>query len=486
MIIMQTPLVDALNETIKQNQLRFHMPGHAGHMVFSDLFSGAMSESICGLSPALFQYDVTELELLDVLSEPSGVLEESQNRAAKTYNVAHSFYLVQGSSVGLQAAMLSLFKTGDKVLLPRNVHRSMISGLILTGAEPVWFYPELHTDWCLWGVVTPEQLTAQLNADSSIKGVVITSPTYEGVTSDCQALADICKQRGVALIVDEAHGSLFPFATQLPESAVTSLADVVVQSIHKGAGCLTQGAVAHLPHDSNVTAHRFQQALNTLHTTSPSYPLLASIELAIAHVAKPETQVCIDVHVERCRQLKNNFKLKAPWLDFWESSLINHVNHDPTRFIMRPALENKTHLALPMAELFESEFGLAYESANTGHCLYMTGIGHAQHPSIMDAFEARLLKSEALVAGLNDEKTNSETSLNIILPPLPKVVMSPRDAFFAEGEIVPMKQALNRISRQTIVHCPPGVSVVQAGETITQELFEMLLAEGCREIDVVR
>ncbi len=479
---MQTPLVDALNETIKQKQLRYHMPGHAGHMVFSGLFKESMSDSICGLSPELFQYDVTELELLDVLSESSGVLAESQALVAKIYNAAHSFYLVQGSSVGLQSAMLALFKSGDKILLPRNAHRSIVSGLILTGAEPVWFYPELHTDWCLWGVVTLESLEAQLKADPTIKGVVITSPTYEGVTSDCAALAELCKQYDVALIVDEAHGSLFPFATDLPSSAVTSSADVVVQSLHKGGGCLTQGAIAHLPHGSRVSPQRFQQALNTLHTTSPSYPLLASMELAIAHLSTPETQDTLNTHVQRCQQLKASLKTSAPWLAFWESSV---VVHDATRFIMRPVLENTTQQALNMAEVLELECGLAYESANRGHSLYMTGIGHVHNPALIDTFEERLIRSEPLIKQLSEKSAQQNIVFSEVLPPLPETAMTPRDAFFATGEVLPLDQCIGRVSRQTIVHCPPGVPVIQAGEKITQNLHAILSAQGCKELDVV-
>ena len=252
------------------------MPGHSGQGFLTPGFD---------LGEACFAYDLTEVEGLDVLSEPSGPIAEAQAQAAALYGVAQSFFLVQGSTVGLQAAVLACLKPGDKVLLPRNIHRAVVAGLILTGAEPVWFLPPWLPDWGLWGGISPEQFEAQLNLQSDIQAVILTSPTYEGLGSDSAAIAALCREHELFLIVDEAHGSLWPLSNRLPPSACHSGADAVIHSLHKNAGSLTQTGLAHLPHGSRIDAVAFQQALNTLQTTSPSYLLLGSIDAALGFLA---------------------------------------------------------------------------------------------------------------------------------------------------------------------------------------------------------
>jgi arginine/lysine/ornithine decarboxylase len=220
-----TPLLDALNDYDRLQRKRFHVPAHAGQdLTGTDLFKDP------------FRFDLTEVEGLDVLSEPSECLLEAQEAAAKAFGVSRTFFLVNGASVGLQAALLSVLKPGEKVLVARNAHRSVLGGLILLDAQPAWFLPEQLQAWGLRGAVRLETLQNAYRNNPDAKAVVLTSPTYEGIGSDIESIAAWCRETGLFLIVDEAHGSLWPFSDQLPVSACTFPCDAVIHSLHKSGG----------------------------------------------------------------------------------------------------------------------------------------------------------------------------------------------------------------------------------------------------------
>ena len=207
-----TPLLKALVDYQQLNRRRFHGPGHAGVSLGPEWEA---AHCTLGFSSAALQFDLTELEGLDVLSEPEGCLRESQDLLAQRLDVAHSFYLINGSSVGLQASLLAAFQPGDKVLIPRNAHRSVLSGLILAGIHPVWCLPDWLDAWGLWGPLSTGTIETQLVNHPDIKGIVLTHPTYEGVLSPLDKIAKVCQANNLTLIVDEAHGGPFALSSQI-------------------------------------------------------------------------------------------------------------------------------------------------------------------------------------------------------------------------------------------------------------------------------
>jgi arginine/lysine/ornithine decarboxylase len=415
-----------------------------------------------------YRYDLTELDGLDVLSEPSGCIQEAQAQAARLFGVSHSYFLVNGASVGLMAAMLTAVRPGDKVLLPRNVHRSVLSGLILSGAEPVWFLPERLDDWGLWGAVTVSQVEAELARHPSIKALFLTSPTYEGLGSDVAALSRLCRERNVLLVVDEAHGSLWNFTERLPDSACRAACDVVIHSMHKSGGSLTQGALAHLPKGSRIDPDAFQQALNTLQTTSPSYLLMASLDAACHYLASEAGQSRVQALLKQVAVLRESlsavlhrFQLFDPGDQrFWDPCKLYFIN--------------PFEAGEDWGGRLEAEERLAFESVSPYGTLYLANLGLEAEDFAF--FQQVLCQEDA-------RQTNAEAQPAIVFPcdptiAVPEVVLSPRDAFFAPGVRLLPEAALGHTAKETVVHCPPGIPVLMPGERIRAEHLPMLPEEG--------
>lgn len=357
------------------------------------------------------------------------------------------------------AAMLSTLKPETRVLVPRNIHRSVISGMILTGANPVWFLPDWLEPWGVWSGITAEQITEQLEAaekrSERITAVIITSPTYEGIGSDIPAIAEVCRRHGAYLLVDEAHGSLWPFSNRLPVSACQSRCDFVVHSLHKTAGSLTQSSMAHLPHGSRINPETFQQALNTVQTTSPSYLLMASLDATRAFLDSEAGQARIDTLLDSVADLRLQFQSSVSAFSMMD--LRENPWWDPTKLYIQGLYEAGNTWACRVEEAQQ----LAYESTSTFGSLYLAGLGLKLHDydwllKVFQDEESRYIEQPVYQA--------DTPSL-----PLPKWVISPREAFFARGIRIPTKNAVGCIAKETVVHCPPGIPVIIPGELIQPE-----------------
>lgn len=461
------PINQAITHYQTLERIRFHVPGHSGVYPFN-LTKQSPSASI---AEPFYKADLTELEGMDVLSEPAGCIAESQALIATLYDVKASFYLLNGATIGLQAAMLSCFKPGDAVLLPRNVHRSVVAGLILVGLQPVWFLPKCYPDFGLWGAVTPKHLEQTFNQQfesiqNKIAGVILTSPTYEGIGSDINAISQFCKSKNLKLIIDEAHGSLWPLSNLLPNSACQAKADVVIQSTHKGVGSVTQTAIAHLPKQSTIVPEVFQQALNTLHTTSPSYPLLANLEASILFGFSEEGQKKLKNNVEQSKQLREAIESELTQFKIFK---LNSESWDTSQLF----IQNQYFSAEEWAVIVEEDYGVSFESMQPYGALYKVGLGLSKNNfdrlfSALQRWEHKNPTKEIQSAYTFPEINGHYLPLN------PNVAMSPRDAFFAAGEIINKTKAIGRIAKETIVHCPPGIPVLYPGEVIDKLVFDYL------------
>lgn len=453
------PLIEAMQAYEALGRKRFHVPGHAGR----DLFQGFLGRPVPGLTEETYRYDQTEVEGLDVLSEPSECLMEAQSAAAEAFRVANSYFLVNGSTAGLMAAMLACLSPGDRVLLPRNVHRSVISGLILTGAEPVWFLPEWIELWGLWGAVSPSAVQQAIAQNPDLKALVLTAPTYEGLGSDTAAIARLCREAGMFLIVDEAHGSLWPFSDRLPTSAChlpqEFSADCVVHSLHKTGGSLTQSAMAHLPHGSRIHPDDFQQALNTVQTTSPSYLLMASLDASRAYLASTSGQARIDFLLDQVTELRQQFKDQVDFFQLFEADGMDSRFWDPTKLYLRSSVEAGEAWAVRL----EAEQRLTYEATSVFGSLYLAGLG-------LESEDYQFFQ-EVFSAQAKDYRNQAQLPLSTPdCPPLPlpDPKLTPREAFFSRGIRLPAEKALGRIAKETVVHCPPGIPVLLPGERIQE------------------
>ncbi|NEP59432.1 MAG: aminotransferase class V-fold PLP-dependent enzyme, partial [Symploca sp. SIO2G7] len=266
------PLVTALRECSSRAHAAFYTPGHKRGQGISQLHQMVFGSDI-------FQVDMPELPELDDLFAPQSAILDAQQLAAETFGADHTWFLVNGSTCGVEAAILATCGPGDEVLVPRNAHQSVLSGLILSGALPVWIAPTYDSNWQLVLGITADAIAASLQQHPNVKAVVVVSPTYEGVCSDIAAISAIVHRYDVTLIVDAAHGPHFAFHPELPPTALSGGADVVVHSTHKVLSAFTQAAMLHVQ-GKRCDRTRLNQALRITQSSSPSYLLLGSLDAA--------------------------------------------------------------------------------------------------------------------------------------------------------------------------------------------------------------
>ncbi|WP_043884156.1 aminotransferase class I/II-fold pyridoxal phosphate-dependent enzyme, partial [Caldanaerobacter subterraneus] len=271
---MSTPLYDALMEYVKKETVPFHMPGHKQGRVLP-------KEYIENLA----KIDLTEVPGLDNLHNPDGPILEAEKLAAKAFGSKQAFFLVNGSTAGIYAAMYAVLNPTDKVLVMRNSHKSVYNGVVLTQSIPVYLLPEIDYENGIAMGIDVEKLEEVLQKERDVKAVVVTHPNYYGFCSDIEKIVDIVHKYGKILIVDEAHGAHFPFSNNLPKTSIKAGADIVVQSLHKTLTSFTQTSILHLNSD-RVDVDRLKYSLSLFQSTSPSYILMSSIDMAREYMEK--------------------------------------------------------------------------------------------------------------------------------------------------------------------------------------------------------
>lgn len=238
-----------------------------------------------------YKYDISETEVQD----PQTALSLAQERATRIYKTNHTYFLTNGSTSGIVASVLTCTQKNDKVLLWRNSHPCHLNAVKLAGCEPVFYDLPLNKEWGI-----PDKITADLINIKGVKAVIVTSPSYEGIVSDIKELKRVCEKNGAYLIVDEAHGALYPFSDKLPQSAV-NIADFTIQSLHKTAGGLNPTALLHVNCNLDAT-----KALSMINTTSPSYPLLASIEANINFLNSTKGRKKLENLIKNIQELRKS------------------------------------------------------------------------------------------------------------------------------------------------------------------------------------
>jgi arginine/lysine/ornithine decarboxylase len=447
---VKAPIVEALRNACEHPTYQFHIPGHTkGKAVFKD-FRALVGEKALSL-------DTTdEFDNLGTLHPATGPIKEAQELAAEAFGARKTFFLLNGSTAGNLAIAMALTKKGQKIIVNRNCHRSIITGLMISGAEPVWVCPTRIDDWSIWGNIEAWQIEEQLEKDKNISMVWITNPTYEGVVSDIKSISAVCKKYNVPLIVDEAHGCLWNFNKHLPETALKLGADAVVHSLHKTGGSMSQTSMLHISKDSCLDEKSIEKALKLLHTTSPSLLLLASLDASRANLQSQSGLKQIEKAVSNAKYLRkrldeipNLHQLKA---DFGYKTDVTKV------FIKIDGLSGKR-----LESILEIDFGIEVESASDIGVLILCNIGNkrSDFKYLADALEKIASQHYKDIYYLEKRKH---------MPMLePKIVMSLREAYYADKEVVKKEDAIGKISAEVVAECPPGISILLPGELITEE-----------------
>ncbi|MFM2312462.1 MAG: hypothetical protein RLZZ04_1738 [Cyanobacteriota bacterium] len=467
-IFSETPLLSALNQSAQRKHAPFYAPGHKQGQGVSQNLQNLMGKQV-------FQADLPELPELDNLFAPAGAIAAAQELAAQTFGATKTWFLINGSTSGIMAAILATCGMGEKIILPRNIHQSAIAGLILAGAIPIFVNPEYDPQEGLAYNVTPEAVKQALQQHPDTKAVMMLHPTYQGVCSDLKAIADLVHSYQIPLLVDEAHGAHFAFHADLPPAALSLGADLTVQSTHKTLSAMTQSSMLHLQGD-RVCHQRISKALQLVQSTSPSYLLLASLDAARQQMATAGQELmsqAIALATEASHKIA-----AIPHLSVFNPDLNSKVQPgckylDPTRLTINVSQLGITGFAAD--EILHEQLGVTCELPLLQHLTFIISLGNTES-DIQQLIEACLALSPSgstvcSSRGTRPTQLSHHQPSAISLDPAP---VSPRQAYFMSTETVPIEQAGDRLCGELICPYPPGIPLLMPGEVITMEAVAYL------------
>ena len=459
----RTPYLDALLAYADREPGRFHVPGHKGGPGADPALRAAFGERLLRLDiPA-------GIEGIDVAPDPaSAPFQLSQRLAAAAWGARRSWFLVNGGSGGNHAACLALAHLGGHVVVQRNGHSSIIDGLVLSGLRPRFVAPELDPELGIAHCLRPEALDEALAAQPAAVAAIVVSPTYFGAVADIAALAEVAHSRGVPLIVDEAWGAHLRFSSELPASALELGADLVLSSVHKVVGSITQSAVLHLGNDSRIDEWIVDRAVTLIESTSPNAILTASLDATRRQAAVRGEELLAET-VSSLIELRERIR-SIPGLDVLDERIVGRGGvhaYDPLRLVVdvRGVGATGHRIARMMREADDINLELFSENV----IVAVFGIG-----------ERAATTGERVVAALEhacerlDEEEGEPLPPFAEPPPWGPTKLSPREAFLAPQEVVQFERAEGRIAAESLAAYPPGVPNVLPGELLTRPTLDYI------------
>jgi lysine decarboxylase len=448
---MEAPLYETLKHYRQLKNHSFHMPGHKGgtHIPLEEIIG----------------FDVTELDGLDNLHAPVGIIDEAQKRASRLYGTEKSYFLINGSTVGILASILGLTNKGDKILVARNCHKSVYHGLILNELKPVYVYPEMIEAYGISGSVSYEKIEQAIKEHPDIKIAIITSPTYEGITSDIEKIASILHNKNIPLIVDEAHGAHFRFHQQFPQSAIQLGADIVIHSLHKTLPALTQTALLHI-NNKNIPFERIKEYLGMLQTSSPSYVLMASMDYCLGLLEDTGKTLYEDFYHELISFRKKIYQ-KLRYIKLIDEN-IAHTKKcyelDISKLIFY--VGDTDHTGHQLEALLRNQYKVQMELSNQNIVLGMTTVSNTK-----DSLD-QLFQAITTIDGQFKEKSQKTDILNIEEWVMP--ILTPYEAKNRKHITVQLNESIGKIAAEFVIPYPPGIPLIAPGEKITQNIIKII------------
>ena len=456
-------IYDKLKDYSDSDYYGFHMPGHKRNL---DMLKSTVP----------YKIDITEIEGFDDLHHAEGILKEAQIRAARIYHADETHFLINGSTVGILSAIAGVTKKGDTILVARNCHKSVYHAIYMNELNPVYLYPEFNHCAQLNTEVSVDDVREALDKYPSIRAVVIVSPTYDGVVSDVEAIAEAVHEKGIPLIVDEAHGAHFGFHPYFPQNANTRGADIVIHSLHETLPALTQTALLHI-NGSLASRKGVREYLRMLQSSSPSYVLMSSIDS------------CIDMLENRRKELFDPYvkmleKMRGRLRQLKRLELVETENFDRSKIVI--SVRHADMSSKRLYRILLNEYHLQMEMVAGTYILAMTSIGDTE-----DGME-RLARALKEIDAQADERMRSgnclEETPTIIGAslPRPEVVYnsSVMENMLDEAAIsavpgskvrrLPWRDSVGYISTEYAYLYPPGSPLIVPGERVSQEAADML------------
>ena len=456
------PICEALERFRKRRVVPFDVPGHKRGRGNPEL-TQLLGERCVGL-------DVNSMKPLDNLCNPVSVIAQAEALTADAFGAAHAFLMVGGTTSAVQAMVLSVCKAGDKIILPRNVHKSVINALILCGAVPVYINPKVHPVIGVALGIEVDALEETIAKNPDAVAVFINNPTYYGICSDLKALTETAHRHGIKVLCDEAHGTHLYFGENLPLSGMAAGVDMAAVSMHKSGGSLTQSSVLLI--GSGMDPGHVRQIINLTQTTSASYLLLASLDLSRRNLALRgrESFAKVVKMAEYAREEINNIGgYYAYGKELIDGKSV--FDFDVTKLCVYT--KNMGLTGIEVYDLMRDEYDIQIEFGDIGNIMAYISIGD------------RLQDIERLVGALADIKRlyqGDAGTLAYIDSVQPEVACSPQVSFYAEKESLPIRETAERVCGEFVMCYPPGIPILAPGERITEDIIDHILyarEKGC-------
>ena len=456
-----TPLYTAMKTYIEDKAMAFHTPGHKQG-------KGADRKLHEMITDMGLKMEVSLMEELDDIHGASTCIKAAQDLARDLYGADESRFFINGTTGAIQAMILTAVNPGDKIIIPRNAHRSVLGALVLAGAKPVFIQPEIDETLGIAMSITPKELKRVIEKNTDAKAVVMVYPTYYGVAGDIQTISKLVHENNMLLLVDEAHGPHLKFSKELPIQALDAGADIVAQSTHKILGSMTQTSLLHMK-KARVSVERFNKMCSLVQSTSPNYLLMASLDIARKQMAV-DGEKLVNRAVILAEKLREEIN-KIPNLNCFGKEYMNSEGKfalDVTKItvcvrdlgisgaVAEQVLRHKYKIQCELSDMYNLLFIISYADSEV-ECNYLL----------------------SALKNLAKEYQGKEITplVQINLPQIPEYVLSPREAMFRNTKSVAFLKSVGKIAGEMITFYPPGIPVIYPGERINQEIIDYVLLQ---------
>lgn len=445
---MKRPIINELSEIINKDLISFHVPGHKLGKIYDRLGYTSIIEKI-------YKMDTTEIIGTDNLHSPEGIIKKSQQRASEAFKSDQTYYLINGTTCGIQAAIMAICSPKDKLIVNRDCHQSVINGCILGDIKPVYVNSNINKENNIINGVNIDEVISVIDNNLDAKAILLTYPTYYGCIYDLKTICDYAYNKNMIVIIDEAHGAHLGLSDKLPQTALEQGADIVIQSTHKTLPSFTQSSMIHTK-GNRVDNNRLEVNLRMIQSSSPSYTLMASLELAV------------DIYINNGKELMNNLLLN---IYKFKNSIKNKIpmniynDYDKTKIFIESKKLGLTGYKLE--EVLRDKYNIQVELSNYYGVLLICTIGNISKD--FDRLE------EALIDIYN--KCSDEIYIEEIIYPkdIPIQALTPREAFYKPKKSVKIYESIGKISGEYIIPYPPGISLLSPGEIISKDIIDYIL-----------
>ena len=448
----RAPIYEALENFRRMRVVPFDVPGHK-HGRGNPELTAFLGQQCVGV-------DVNSMKPLDNLCHPVSVIHEAEELAADAFGAAHAFLMVGGTTSSVQSMVLTACKRGDEIILPRNVHRSVINALVLCGAVPVYVNPEVNQRLGISLGMRREEVEKAIAEHPKAVAVLVNNPTYYGVCSDLRAIVQMAHSAGMLCLADEAHGTHFYFGGGLPVSAMAAGADMAAVSMHKSGGSLTQSSL--LLVGPNVHAGYVRQIINLTQTTSGSYLLLSSLDISRRNLALRGRAMFHQV-ADMAEYARQEINAVGGYYAFGREIMNGNSVFDFDSTKLSVHTRDIGLAGIEVYDILRDEYDIQIEFGDIGNILAYLSMG--DRPQELE----RLVSALAEIRRRYQRDSAGLLSQEYIAP---EVVISPQDAFYAEKVSLPLEECVGHVCSEFVMCYPPGIPILAPGERITKGILE--------------